>query len=93
MAWPQVQVLVLPLGMVVAGDGVVVDTGEGVVVEAKINYSPSFYFIIHTPDSPVTSVVTVTVPETTAKNPFAVKTAFEWNLTVMLVPVTVPGLE
>ena len=34
MAWPQVQVLVPPLGMVVAGGGVVVDTGEGVVVEA-----------------------------------------------------------
>ena len=34
LAWPQVQVLVLPLGMVVAGGGVVVDTGEGVVVEA-----------------------------------------------------------
>ena len=92
MAWPQVQVLVLPLEMVVAGGGVVVVTGEGVVVEANI-------IIIHsmthlpTPDSPVTSVVTVTLPETTAKNPFAVKTAFEWNLTVMLVPVTVPGLE
>ena len=37
LAWPQVQVLVLPLGMVVAGGGVV-DTGEGVVVEANIIY-------------------------------------------------------
>ena len=38
LAWPQVQVLVPPLEMVVAGGGVVVDTaGEGVVVEAKIN--------------------------------------------------------
>ena len=36
MGWPQVQVLVLPLEMVVAGGGVVVGTGEGVVVEAKI---------------------------------------------------------
>ena len=35
LAWPQVQVLVLPLEMVVAGGGVVVDTGEGVVVEAR----------------------------------------------------------
>ena len=34
LAWPQVQVLVLPLEMVVAGDGVVVDTGKG-VVEAR----------------------------------------------------------
>ena len=39
LAWPQVQVLVLPLEMVVAGGGVVVDTGEGVVVEAKIIYN------------------------------------------------------
>ena len=36
MAWPQVQVLVLPLEMVVAGGGVM-DTGDGVVVvEARI---------------------------------------------------------
>ena len=34
LAWPQVQVLVLPLEMVVAVCGVVVDTEEGVVVEA-----------------------------------------------------------
>ena len=40
LAWPQVQVLVLPLGMVVAGGGVVVvGTGEGVVVEANIIYN------------------------------------------------------
>ena len=39
LAWPQVQVLVLPLGMVVAGGGVVVVTGEGVVVEANIIYN------------------------------------------------------
>ena len=32
LAWPQVQVLVLPLEMVVAGGGVVADTGDGVVV-------------------------------------------------------------
>ena len=37
LAWPQVQVLVLPLEMVVAGGGVVVGTGEGVVVVANIN--------------------------------------------------------
>ena len=35
LARPQVQVLVLPLGMVVAGGGVGVVTGEGVVVEAR----------------------------------------------------------
>ena len=35
LAWPQMQVLVLPLEMVVAGGGVVVDTAEGVVVEAR----------------------------------------------------------
>ena len=39
LAWPQVQVLVLPLEMVVAGGGVVVGTGEGVVVEANIIYN------------------------------------------------------
>ena len=39
LAWPQVQVLVLPLEMVVAGGGVVVGTGEGVVVEATIIYN------------------------------------------------------
>ena len=31
--------MVLPLGMVVAGGGVVVGTGEGVVVEANIIYN------------------------------------------------------
>ena len=35
LAWPQVQVLVPPLEMVVAGGGVVVGTGEGVVVAAR----------------------------------------------------------
>ena len=68
-AWPQVQVLVLPLEMVVAGGGVVVVTGEGVVVEAVINcnhINNSFT------NSPVTSVVTVTSPVTTAKNPLLV---------------------
>ena len=35
LGWPQVQVLVLPLEMVVAGGDAVVDAGEGVVVEAK----------------------------------------------------------
>ena len=39
LAWPQVQVLVLPLEMVVAGGGVVVVTGEGVVVEANIIFN------------------------------------------------------
>ena len=36
--------LVLPLEMVVAGGGVVVDTGEGVVVEATIIYNHSFSY-------------------------------------------------
>ena len=36
LAWPQVQVLVLPLEMVVAGGGVVVDRGEVVVVVATV---------------------------------------------------------
>ena len=55
-----------------AGGGVVVVAGEGVVVEANI------IIIIHSmthlliPDSPVTSVVTVTSPVTTAKKPLAV---------------------
>jgi len=77
LAWPQVQVLVLPLGMVVAGGGVgvVVDTGEGVVVEA------------------VTSDVTVTSPVTTAKNPLLVVQLLEVNLRVMVVPMTGPGME
>ena len=44
LGWPQVQVLVLPLEMVVAGGGVVVGTGEGVVVKAKITYNHSFYY-------------------------------------------------
>ena len=46
-----------------------------------------------TPDSLVTSVVTVTSPVTTAKNPLAVETESVWSLTVMVVPVTVPGVE
>ena len=72
MAWPQVQVLVLPLEMVVAGGGVVVVTGEGVVVEANIIIIIHSMTHLPTPDSPVTSVVTVTSPVTTAKNPLAV---------------------
>ena len=39
LGWPQVQVLVPPLEMVVAGGGVVVVTGEGVVVVAKVVYN------------------------------------------------------
>ena len=46
-----------------------------------------------TPDSPVTSVVTVTSPVTTAKNPLAVKAAAVCSVTVMVVPVTGPGVE
>ena len=90
MAWPQVQVLVLPLEMVVAGGGVVVVTGDGVVVEAVINcnhINNSFT------NSPVTSVVTVTSPVTTAKNPLAVYCPLVCSLTVMVVPVTGPGVE
>ena len=46
-----------------------------------------------TPDSPVTSVVTVTSPVTTAKNPLAVPDTLVCSLTVMVVPVTGPGVE
>ena len=51
--------------------------------------------IIHFPntDSPVTSVVTVTSPVTTAKNPLLVKMLLEVNLTMMMVAVTGPGME
>ena len=73
MGWPQVQVLVPPLEMVVAGGGVVVVTGEGVVVEANIIYNHiNNTFSFPNTDSPVTSVVTVTSPVTTAKNPLLV---------------------
>ena len=44
-------------------------------------------------DSPVTFVVTVTSPVTKAKNPLAVPLISVWNLTVMVVPVTGPGVE
>ena len=71
LAWPQVQVLVLVLGMLVAGVSVVVDTGESVVVEAKIIINNQRY-ICPTHDSPVTSVVTETSPVITAKNPVLV---------------------
>ena len=45
------------------------------------------------PDSPVTSVVTVTSPVTTAKNPLLVTLRSEVNLTVMVVAVTGAGME
>ena len=75
-----------------AGGGVVVDTGEGVVVVANIIYF-IITLIIHlpTPDSPVTSVVTVTSPLITAKNPVLLRLRLVLNLTVMLVPVNGPG--
>ena len=71
---------------------VIAAKGEGVVVEAEdnLNYindnSP-------TPDSLVISDVTVPSPVTTAKNPLAVLTESVWSLIVMVVPVTVPGVE
>ena len=46
-----------------------------------------------TPNSPVTSVVTVASPVTTAKNPLLVTVLSEVNLTVMVVAVTGPGME
>ena len=85
--------MVPPLEMVVAGDGVVVDTGEGVVVEANIIIIINSTTHLPTPDSPLTSVVTVTSPVTTAKNPLAVKNCSVCSLTVMVVPVTGPGVE
>ena len=54
-----------------AGVSVVVDTGESVVVEAKIIINNQRY-ICPTHDSPVTSVVTETSPVITAKNPVLV---------------------
>ena len=77
------------------GGGVVVVTGEGVVVEADIIYNYFINTMIHFPthDSPVTSVVTVASPVTTAKKPLAVLNALVKNLTVMVVPVIVPGVE
>ena len=46
-----------------------------------------------TPGSPVASVVTVASPVTTAKNPLAVDKSSVCSLTVMVVPVTGPGVE
>ena len=83
----------LPLEMVVAGGGVVVDTGEGVVLVANIIIIIHSMTHLPTPDSPVTSVVTVTSPVTTAKNPLAVYLGLVCSLTVMVVPVTGPGVE
>ena len=73
----------------------VVDTGERVVVEAGIIYNYFNNTMIHLPthNSPVTSVVTVASPVTTAKKPLAVLNALVKNLTVMVVPVIVPGVE
>ena len=48
---------------------------------------------LSTHDSPVTSVVTVTSPVTMAKNPILVAVPSEVNLTVMVAPVTGPGME
>ena len=76
-----------------AGGGVVVVTGEGVVVVANIIIVIHSMTHLPTPDSPVTSVVTVTSPVTTAKNPLAVQYEFVSSLTVMVVPVTGPGVE
>ena len=45
------------------------------------------------PDSPVALVVTVTSPETTAKNPLLATQPSEVNLTVMVVAVTGAGME
>ena len=83
----------LPPMNTVAGGGVVVGTGEGVVVEANIIIIIHSMTHLPTPDSPVTSVVTVTSPVTTAKNPLLVTTPSEVNLTVMVVAVTGPGVE
>ena len=43
-------------------------------------------------NSPDTSVVTVTSPVTTARNPGFVVPLFDTNLTAMYVPVKAPGL-
>ena len=89
--------MVLPLEMVVAGGGVVVETGDGVVVEVEVeatiinnHFNDTFALF---PDSLVTSVVTVTSPVTTAKNPLAAPNELVCSLTMMVVPVKGPGME
>ena len=94
MAWPQVQVLVLPLEMVVAGDGVIVDTGEGVVVVARVSNKLANFLKMLFNSPEVKSVVTCAEQQITAKNPFAVPPIFVWNLTVMVaLLVKGPGIE
>ena len=97
MAWPQVQVFVLPLEMVVAGAGVDVDTCEGVVVDARVSNNNklanmSWKLFFNSPE--VKSVVTCAEQQITAKNPLAVKWVFVWNLIVMVaLLVKGPGIE
>ena len=50
------------------------------------------HFILPSLNVPVlTSVVTLTEQQTTARNPVPVLPMSEWNLTVILVPVLVKG--
>ena len=70
----------------------VVGTGEGVVVVANIIIIIHSMTHLPSPDSPVTSVVTVTSPVTTAKNPVLAPPISDLNLRVMSVPENGPGL-
>ena len=78
----------------VAGGGivVVVATGKDVVVEAKVSAMITSMIHLSTHDSQVTSDVTVTSPVTTARNPLFVMVSSVWSLTMMVVPVTLPGM-
>ena len=69
------QVLVLPLEMVVAGGGVVVDTGEGVVVEAsnvKIVLKSVTVMESNFNSPEIKLVVTCAEQQTTARKPLLV---------------------
>ena len=73
----------------------VVVTGEGVVVEARVSNklaNMSWKIFFNSPE--VKSVVTCAEQQITAKNPLAVKWVFVWNLIVMVaLLVKGPGME
>ena len=85
----------LVLGIMVAVGGVVVETGEGVMVEAGnvkivLNFIWRCHRFINSPE--VKSVVICAEQQTTAMNPLAVPKISELNLTVM-VEKLVKGLR
>ena len=88
--------MVVPLEMVVAEDGVDVDTGEGVVVEARdlsivLSLSLSEEPLMNSPEVKTMETCAGTV----ARIPLLVYMPSELNLTSMEVPVLVkgPGME